>query len=124
MIPGDRILVVDDSEAIRLILVDALEQQGYRVQSATDGHQAWELLRQNRFCYDLVITDVTMPAMDGLELLARIMADWPWIKVILITGCADTDLKLQAQMLGAVAVLSKPCSLDQIQRTLRLALTK
>jgi CheY-like chemotaxis protein len=124
MIPGDRILVVDDSEAIRQILADALEQQGYQVQTAADGHQAWELLRQNRFCYDLVITDVTMPAMDGLELLARIMADWPWIKVVLITGCADTDLKLQAQMLGAVAVLSKPCSLEQIQRTLRLALTK
>jgi CheY-like chemotaxis protein len=124
MIPGDRILVVDDSEAIRQILADALEQQGYRVQTAADGYQAWELLRQNRFCYDLVITDVTMPAMDGLELLARIMADWPWIKVVLITGCAETDLKLQAQMLGAVAVLSKPCSLEQIQRTLRLALTK
>jgi CheY-like chemotaxis protein len=116
MIPGDRILVVDDSEAIRLILVDALEQQGYRVQSAADGHQAWELLRQNPFCYDLVITDVAMPA--------RIMADSPWIKVILITGYADPDLKLQAQILGAAAVLSKPCSLEHLQRTLRLALAK
>ena len=124
MRPGDRILVVDDSEAIRQILADALEQEGYRVQTAADGHQAWELLRQSRFCYDLVITDVTMPAVDGLELLARIMADWPWIKVVLITGCANADLKLRAQMLGAVAVLSKPCSLDQIQRTLQLALTK
>ncbi len=124
MIPGDRILVVDDSEAIRLILVDALEQQGYRVQSATDGHQAWELLRRNPFCYDLVITDVAMPAMNGLELLARIMADAPWIKVILITGYADPDLKLQAQMLGAAAVLSKPCSLEHLHRTLRLALAR
>jgi CheY-like chemotaxis protein len=124
MIPGERILVVDDSEAIRQILADALEQQGYRVQTAADGHQAWELLRQNPFCYDLVITDVTMPAMDGLDLLARVMADWPWIKVVLITGYADPDLKLQAQMLGAVAVLSKPCSLEQIHRTLRLALAK
>jgi CheY-like chemotaxis protein len=124
MIPADRILVVDDSKAIREILADALEQQGYRVQTAADGHQAWELLRQSPFCYDLVITDVTMPAIDGLELLARIMADWPWIKVVLITGCVDPDLQLQAQMLGAVAVLSKPCSLEQIQRTLRLALAK
>ena len=117
-----RILIVDDSEAIRLILADALEQQGYRVQTAADGRQAWKLLRDNPLSYDLVITDVTMPAMDGLELLARLTADWPRIKVVLITGCADPDLNLRAQMLGAVAVLSKPCSLEQIQRTLRLAL--
>jgi CheY-like chemotaxis protein len=124
MIPGDRILVVDDSETIRQILVDALEEQGYRVETAADGRQAWDLLRRNPLCYDLVITDVIMPAMNGLELLASIMADLPWIKVVLITGCVDPDLKLQAEMLGAAAVLSKPCSLEHIQRTLQLALAK
>jgi CheY-like chemotaxis protein len=88
MIPGDRILVVDDSDAIRQILVDALEEQGYRVQAAADGRQAWDLLRRNPLCYDLVITDMIMPAMNGVELLASIMADLPRIKVIR-TGTAQ-----------------------------------
>ena len=115
-------VVVDDVTEIQDLLKLWLGEAGWAVSAVATGLEAQRLLRNRQV--DLVITDVTMPAMDGLELLARIMADWPWIKVVLITGCADTDLKLQAQMLGAVAVLSKPCSLEQIQRTLRLALTK
>jgi CheY-like chemotaxis protein len=124
MIAGDRILVVDDSDVVRRILAEVLEGEGYRVYTAPDGQRAWELLRQYPFFYDLVISDVMMPAMNGLELLRRITANSPWIKVILMTGYRDPDLTATAQALGATAVLTKPWSLEQIQRTLRLALAR
>jgi two-component system response regulator FlrC len=124
MVPRDRILVVDDSESIRSILAEALETQGFRVDTAADGEHAWELVRQAPFFYDLVLTDVMMPEMDGLELLSRIMSDSPWIKVILMTGHSDPELKGKAERLGAFTILSKPIGLEQIQRTLKLALAK
>jgi CheY-like chemotaxis protein len=78
MIAGDRILVVDDSDSVRRILAEALEGEGYRVYTASDGRRAWDLLRQYPFFYDLVISDVMMPAMNGLELLRRTIANFPW----------------------------------------------
>lgn len=124
MIAGDRILVVDDSDVVRRTLAEALEGRGYRVYTASNGQRAWELMRQNPFFYDVVVTDVMMPAMNGLELLRKILAVFPWVKVILITGYPDPVLIDTAQKLGAVAVLPKPCSLEQMYRTLRLALTR
>ena len=123
MVPRDRILVVDDNESARSILVEALETEGFRVYAAADGKRAWELVRQTPFSYDLVLTDVMMPVMDGLELLSRIMSDSPWIKVILMTGHSDPELRVKAERMGAFTVLFKPFGLEQIQRTLRLALT-
>ncbi len=122
MIPRDRILVVDDNESVRSILAEGLEGQGFRVCTAADGQQAWALVRRTPFAYDLVLTDLTMPEMGGIELLANIMADSPWIKVILMTGRWDPELKARAATLGASAVLFKPFGLEQVGRTLRLAL--
>jgi CheY-like chemotaxis protein len=124
MIAGDRILVVDDSDSVRRILAEALEGEGYRVYTASDGRRAWDLLRQYPFFYDLVISDVMMPAMNGLELLRRTIANFPWVKVILVTGSRDPDLTATAQALGAAAILTKPSSLEEIHRTLRLALVR
>jgi CheY-like chemotaxis protein len=122
MVPRDRILVVDDNEFVRSMLAEGLESQGFRVCTAADGQQAWRLVSQTPLSYDLVLTDLTMPEMNGIELLARIMADLPWIKVILMTGERDPHLKVKAGMLGAFTVLFKPFSLAQVQQTLRLAL--
>jgi DNA-binding NtrC family response regulator len=122
MVPGGRILVVDDDAELRRFLVIALAEQGYQVQMAADGQRAWELLQQSRFSCDLVISDVRMPAMDGIELLGRIMAESPSIKVILMSGDPFPDLQARAHSLGAFAVLSKLCDLEQIHETLRLAL--
>jgi CheY-like chemotaxis protein len=124
MTPGGRILVVDDSITTCEILVEALEVQGYQVQTAADGGQAWNLVRQNPTAYDLVLSDVTMPGMDGLELLTRIRADTPEIQVILMTGHPDPAIPVQAQRLGAVAVLLKPWGLEQLYQTLRRALSE
>jgi two-component system response regulator FlrC len=124
MLARDRILVVDDNESVRSILADALEYEGFRVSTAADGQYAWELVRQRPFAYDLVLTDMTMPAMDGIALLSKIMMDSPWIKVILMTAHQDVDLKVKAELLGAFTVLFKPFGIEQIYQTLRRALAK
>jgi DNA-binding NtrC family response regulator len=76
------------------------------------------------FSYDLVLTDMQMPAMSGIELLAKIMMQSPWIKVIVMTGTQDPDLTITAELLGAFTVLSKPVGVDQIAQILRRALAK
>lgn len=124
MTPRGRILVVDDSTATREVLADALEIQGYQVQTAADGRQAWDLVRQNLTAYDLVLSDMNMPGMDGLELLTRIGADALRLQVILMTGHPDPAIPVQAQRLGAVAVLLKPWGLEQLYQTLRRALSE
>lgn len=124
MTPRTLILVVDDHIATCEILADALEIQGYQVQTAADGRQAWDLVRQNPTAYDLVLSDVNMPRMDGLELLARIRADAPEIQVILMTGHPDPAIPVQAERLGAVGVLLKPWGLEQLYRTLQRAISE
>jgi DNA-binding NtrC family response regulator len=65
-----------------------------------------------------------MPAMNGIELLSKIMIESPWIKVIVMTGAQDPDLTIKAELLGAVTVLSKPLGVDQISHILRRALAQ
>jgi DNA-binding NtrC family response regulator len=124
MVARDRILVVDDNESVRTILAEFLEYQGFRVSTAADGECAWELVRHTPLSYDLVLTDLQMPTMNGIELLTRIMLEAPWIKVIVMTGAHDPDIKLNAELRGAVAVLFKPIKIDQIAHTLRRALAQ
>lgn len=124
MAPESRILVVDDSEESRRILADILGRKGYTVNTAPDGEWAWVLLQQTWFSYDLVITDLMMPGMSGIELLAKIRACSPWIHVVLITGHLDGGVALRARELGAFAVLPKPCSIEKLNGTVRLALLK
>jgi DNA-binding NtrC family response regulator len=122
MLARDRILVVDDDDSVRSILAEALEDQGFRVSTAADGRRAWELVRQTPFAYDLVLTDMMMPGMDGIELLSKIRGDSPWIKVIVMTALDNPDLKVKAELLGAFTVLSKPFGVEQVQLILRRAL--
>jgi CheY-like chemotaxis protein len=122
MLARDRILVVDDNDSVRSILAEALEDQGFRVSTAADGRRAWELVRQTPFAYDLVLTDMMMPGMDGIELLSKIRGDSPWIKVIVMTALDNPDLKVKAELLGAFTVLSKPFGVEQVQLILRRAL--
>ena len=124
MLSRDRILVVDDDESIRTMLAESLAFQGFRVSTAADGKRAWELVQHTPFAYDLVLTDMQMPAMNGIELLSKIMLESPWIKVIVMTGTQDPDLKMKAELLGAFTVLSKPFGVEQISQTLRRALAK
>lgn len=121
---GARVLVVEDDAWARELLVEVLGRGGYHVQSAQDGGQAWNLLRNPEPLYDLVITDLNMPVIDGLELLQRIRERALPVEVILLTNAPGHGVVTRAQELGAFAILAKPHDLEELLRTVQLALHK
>lgn len=124
MLARDRILVVDDDESRRTLLTESPACPGFRVNAAADGQRAWELVQRMPFSYDLVLTDMRVPALSGIELLAKIMMESSWIKVTVMSETQDPDLKISAELLGALTVLCKPFGVDHLAHTLRHALAK
>ncbi len=112
-----RILVVDDEEMIRYLLENALARQGYMVVCAGSGQAALKQLEGGTF--DLVLTDLQMPEMDGLELLRRTRAAFPATDVIVLTGHATVETAVQAMKEGAYSYLTKPFNLDELLLTVR-----
>ncbi len=110
------VLVVDDDEMIREILHDFLVRAGYEAEAAPSGELALAaLLRQPR---DLVVTDVMMPGMDGLEVLRRVKENWPETEVIVVTGYASLENGVRAMKEGAYDFLIKPVKLAQFDAVL------
>jgi two-component system nitrogen regulation response regulator NtrX len=116
------ILIVDDEEGIRQVLSDCLRDEGYRVLLAEDGFQALRLLADEPV--ELVILDVWLPNMGGIEVLQRIKAEHPEVEVVVISGHGNINLAVQAVKLGAFDFLEKPLSLEKtitvVQNALRL----
>ena len=102
----ERILIVDDEEAIRTILAKFVTKQGFQRDCASSGEDALELLETND--YDFVIMDLMMPGTDGLELLQKIKVMKRDIPVAIITGFGTLDLAIQAIRHGAVDFIKKP----------------
>ncbi len=114
------ILVVDDEEKIRKILKVMLSLKGHKVEEADNGLQALSLIKENP--YDLVIADIKMPEMDGLELLEKIKElDYP-VPVVFITAYATVDSAVEAMKKGAVDYISKPFDEERILLTVERAL--
>jgi two-component system response regulator AtoC len=101
-----RILVVDDEEGVRSFLAEALEDAGHSVAQAGDGDAAAERLRREPF--DLLITDLRMPGIHGLELVRRARAEHPAMEVIVITAHGTLDSAAEVTRLGAFDCLEKP----------------
>ncbi|MBM4078925.1 MAG: diguanylate cyclase [Planctomycetes bacterium] len=110
--PG-RILVVDDEEIMRSVLTDVLGARGHQVTSCSSAESALILLGQTSF--DLVITDIVMPKMDGIELLRRAKALAPDSDFIVITAYASIETAVQSMQLGAADYITKPFNADQIR---------
>ena len=106
-----RILLAEDDHAMREYLARALERSGYRVSSVGCGTEAIPLLETERF--DLLLTDIVMPEMDGIELAQRAAAMAPEMQVMFITGFAAVTLKAGKAM-PAAKVLSKPFHLRDL----------
>ena len=110
--PEGRILVVDDEERQREIYRDILQSEGYNSETAANGEAAVKMLDHSRF--DLVITDLNMPGMTGLELLAEIVVDDPTVAVIMITGFPSIKSAVEATRKGVYQYLEKPVDRDAL----------
>ena len=115
-----KILVVDDDRETRISLFEALNRHGYQVSVAENGRMALEML--SRSPADLVITDVKMPEMDGLELFSRIRSMDPAVPVVLITGFASVDTAVEAMKKGAFDYILKPFPMEVIEQAATRAL--
>lgn len=100
------ILVVDDEESVRMVLAQVLQEDGYSVTEAASAEQALELMNNETFC--LVITDIVMPGMTGIELLKKIKQLYPETQVIIMTSYASLDTAITALRYGAYDYFFKP----------------
>ncbi|MDR0881506.1 MAG: sigma-54 dependent transcriptional regulator [Candidatus Adiutrix sp.] len=117
-----KILIVDDEEHIRKIMSIMLGKHGYTCRQAASGQEALVALAGESF--DAVLTDLKMPGLDGLELLARIKEDHPDQLVIMVTAFATVDTAISAMKAGAYDYLPKPFKEDEIILTLEKALER
>ncbi|HPX60494.1 MAG TPA: sigma-54 dependent transcriptional regulator [Deltaproteobacteria bacterium] len=106
------ILIVDDEKDIRTSLTGILEDEGYQVMTASSGMDALETVKQE--LPDLVLLDIWMPGIDGLETLERVKALCPQLTVIMISGHGTIETAVKATKLGAFDFIEKPLSLDKV----------
>ncbi|MGA1825931.1 MAG: response regulator [bacterium] len=109
------ILLIDDDLGMRTVLKDILEDSGYMVTTAEDGESAIEKVNENNF--DLVITDLRMPNMDGMEFLDYIEQNHPELKVVVVTAFGR-DKFSEAKMLGAFEFLSKGVRIEELKKVI------
>jgi DNA-binding NtrC family response regulator len=121
--PGapQHVLVVDDEPAVRRFTARALEREGYHVSTAKDGMEALELVGNPTRPLGLVVTDVVMPRLDGVELLRTLSASHPALPIILMSGYASDHL-VDAGVVAPCAVLGKPFSIDTLVGEVRRCL--
>ncbi len=114
------ILLVDDEKDIRTSLTGILEDEGYEVATAASGVEALESVRQD--IPDLVLLDIWMPGLDGLETLEKLKTLFPYLTVIMISGHGTIETAVRATKLGAYDFIEKPLSLDKVLITVSNAL--
>ncbi len=119
---NQRILLADDEEDIRDVLSIYLSDMGYDVMTAKDGQQALELFQEEKPA--IVLSDIKMPALDGIELLKRIKKQDPETEVIMITGHGDMDLAIKSLKLEACDFITKPINDDALDIALKRACEK
>lgn len=108
-----RILVVEDDEGMRFLLRDFFEEEGFEVETAEDGSKVVSKLIKKLF--DLVITDIRMPGLSGLEILSTLKQIQPGITVVVITAFGSKDVRNRTLARGADAYLEKPIQLEKLK---------
>ena len=115
-----RILLADDDDALRRVIQYKLEQEGYEVFTVNNGEKALNELKSRQ--YDLILSDIKMPKLTGVQLLDQVKKIQPSLEVILMTAFADVSQAVQAVKLGAFDYLTKPFEDDQLIVTIEKAL--
>jgi len=116
-----RLLVVDDEEDFLRSIVMRIELRGIEVHGVTSGGEAMDYLEANPNRIDVVLLDIKMPGMDGLETLRRIKARCPSVEVIVVTGHGSQEFSRLGRELGAFDYLIKPIRLDAILERIEAA---
>ncbi len=116
------VLVVEDDEPVRFGMTTLLAQEGYLVLTAANGHDALATLRQPLSAIDVVVLDVHLPDVSGIDLCARLRELYPRLPVIVCTGEATPEEVAQLLHLGAHRYLQKPVSADELLATVEAAL--
>lgn len=111
-----RILVVDDEENARIALSKILTREGYAVASAGNGNEALEYLGDRDV--ELVITDINMPEMNGMEFLRELNRLRPASNVIMITAYGEVESYIEAMNLGAFEYINKPVKIDELKKVI------
>lgn len=106
------VLVIDDEDIVRTSCNRTLVPEGYEIRMARNGFDGLQLLEKERA--DLVLTDLKMPDMDGIEVLRTIKERWPEVEVIIITGYQTVDTAVKAIKLGAFDYIEKPFTPDTL----------
>jgi response regulator RpfG family c-di-GMP phosphodiesterase len=119
---GARVLVVDDEPRLRQALVRLMERDGFACESAGTGVEALAVLEARPVA--LLLTDVTMPEMDGVTLLRTVRERWPDTAVVMITGVTEVDVAVRCLSTGAMDYLSKPFHLDEVRARVRQVLER
>ena len=116
------VLVVDDEDEFRDLTVKRLEKRGVKAKGAASGKEALEILEHSHT--DVVLLDVKMPGMDGIETLRHIKQMKPEIEVIMLTGHASVEFGLKGMQLGAFDYVMKPAPLNELLDTINQAWSK
>lgn len=112
-----KILIVDDQFGIRILLNEVMMREGYETYQAANGLQALEIVQNH--APDLILLDMKIPGMDGIEILKRVKKIDPDIRVIIMTAYGELDMIQEAKELGAITHFAKPFDIDDIRKAVR-----
>lgn len=112
-----KILIVDDQFGIRILLNEVLQKEGYETFQAANGVQALDIVAKHS--PDLVLLDMKIPGMDGIEILKRMRVDNQEIRVIIMTAYGELDMIQEAKDLGALTHFAKPFDIDDIRAAVK-----
>lgn len=110
-----KILVIDDEDIVRISCSRSLVPEGYELKMAKNGPDGLKMLEEEAF--DLVLTDLKMPNMDGIEVLGTIKTKWPETDVVIVTGYQTVETAVKAIKLGAFDYIEKPFTPDSLIAT-------
>ena len=120
--PNPRILVVDDELIVCESCQRILEEEGYEVEIALSGQEAFVKMKESPF--EIVITDLKMPAIDGMDVLKHVRKEYPDTIVIMITGFSTVETAVEAMKLGAFDYIPKPFTPDEVSVVVKKAVEK
>ncbi|ADF41961.1 sporulation initiation phosphotransferase F (response regulator) [Priestia megaterium DSM 319] len=114
---AEKILIVDDQYGIRILLTEVLQKEGYTTFQAANGFQAIDITKEQ--APDLVLLDMKISGMDGIEILKRLKQHDEAIKVIIMTAYGELGMIQEAKDLGALTHFAKPFDIDEIRKVVR-----